>query len=58
MGYREQEQFPSGEVMNMMGAGVENIVTLGYLNFFLLIQNSLLLIVMIALMVYSVRNDL
>ena len=58
MCYREQEQFPSGEVMNMMGAGIENIVTLVWGNFFLLIQNSLLLIVMIAMMVYSVRNDL
>ena len=44
--------------MNMMGAGIENIVTLVWGNFFLLIQNSLLLIVMIAMMVYSVRNDL
>ena len=58
MDCREQEDFPSGEVMNMMGVGVENISTLVWVNFFLLWQNSLQLLLMIGLMVYTLRNAL
>ena len=58
MNCREQEIFPSGEVMNMMGVGIENISTLVWGNFFLLWQNSLQLLLMIGLMVYTLRNAL
>ena len=35
---REQEQFTGGEVMNIMGAGVETVISMVWANFFSLVQ--------------------
>ena len=35
---KEQEQFSGGEVMNIMGAGVETVISMVWANFFNLVQ--------------------
>merc|ERR1712166_818376 len=53
---KEQEQFPGGEVSNIMGAGVETVVSMVWGNFFNLVQDLMLLIVMVGLMMYTLHG--
>ena len=44
--------------MYLMGEGTENIVTLVWGNAFLLFQNLLVLLVMVAMMLFTIRNSM
>lgn len=53
-----QEDFPSGEVMNLMGVGVENVVLFVWIKFFELWQSVLVMMCMLAMMLYTLYGDL